>query len=121
MHMFIVGLLSASAMSSASLVEPSEPAMREAFASDLSDGVMSALSYVAETGGAAALERIHQARTDEYEIRTFRKVDCRPSFDKLGHVCDFAVEIDTIAGPIARTVTGRFFIGSDGLVFEVDA
>jgi hypothetical protein len=83
--MFVVGLLAVTALSGANFVEPNEDAMREAFASDLSDGVRGVLAYVAETGGPEALARIRDARTDEFEVRAFRKVECRPSAP--GHVC----------------------------------
>ena len=99
MYMLLVGLLAAFVWSGAK-VEPNEDAMRQAFASDLADGVTSALAYVARTGGAQALARIRQAHTDAFEIRTFRKIDCRPTDDKPGHLCDFVVEVDTVAGPI---------------------
>ena len=118
MHMFVVGLLAVTALSGANFVEPNEDAMREAFASDLSDGVRGVLAYVAETGGPEALARIRNARTDEFEVRGFRKVECRASAGKPGHVCDFAVEIDTVAGPIAQSMAGRFFVGPWGLTYD---
>jgi hypothetical protein len=80
--------------------------------------VRAALAYVAETGGPGAVARIHEARTDEFALRSFRKLACRPSADKPGHMCDFAVEIDTIAGPIAQQVVGRFFAGPWGLAYQ---
>ena len=118
MHMFVVGLLAVTALSGANFVEPNEDAMREAFASDLSDGVRGVLAYVAETGGPEALARIRDARTDEFEVRSFRKVECRASAGKPGHVCGFAVEIDTVAGPIAQSIAGRFFVGPNGLAYD---
>ena len=118
MHMLIVGLLAGAAWSDAAGVEPSEGAMREAFASELSDGVNSALTFVAETEGAAGLARIRAARTDEFEIVAFRKGKCHPSVGDPGHVCRFLVEVGTVAGPILRSVSGRFHAGPCGLVFE---
>src|SRR6516225_7261835 len=53
MHMFIVGLLAATALAGTNRVEPSEQAMRVAFASDLADGVRAALAYVAENGAGS--------------------------------------------------------------------
>ena len=118
MHMFIVGLLAATALAGTNRVEPSEQAMRVAFASDLADGVRAALAYAAETGGPEAVARIREARTDAFEIRSFRKLACRPSASKPGHMCDFSVEIDTITGPIAQQVDGRFFVGTWGLAYQ---
>jgi hypothetical protein len=117
MHMFIIGLLAATALAGRN-VEPSEEAMRIAFASDLADGVKAALAFVAETGGAEAVARIREARTDAFEIRSFRKLTCRPSAGKPGHLCDFAFEIDTVAGPIAQQVAGVFMPGPWGLTYE---
>src|SRR5579864_4141011 len=118
MHMLIVGLMAATALAGHN-VEPSEEAMRIAFASDLADGVGAALAYVGETGGPEAVARIHEARTDAFEIRSFRKLTCRTSAGKPGHLCDFAVEIDTVAGPIAQQVAGRFVAGPWGLAYQM--
>jgi hypothetical protein len=121
MHIFGVALLAATVWSDASFIEPSEDAMREAFASDLTRGVQAVLSYVAETGGEAALVRIREAHTDAFEIRSFRKGACRPSEAREGHICAFAVEVDTIAGPIERSMVGRFNVGPCGLAYDHDA
>ena len=118
MHMFAVGLLAATALSGAGSSEPSEQAMREAFATDLADGVRAALVYVAETGGPEALAHIRQARTEEFEISGFRKIACRPDADASGHLCDFAVEVDTVLGPIERAIAGRFLVGPCGLTYR---
>jgi hypothetical protein len=121
MHMFAVALLATAAWSSVGIVEPSENAMREAFASDLSKGVEGVLAYVAETGGDEALARIREAHTDAFEVRGFRKRECRPSDGKSGYVCDFAVEVDTVAGPIETSIAGRFYVGPCGLAYDHDA
>jgi hypothetical protein len=125
MHIFGVALLAATMLSNASFHEPSEDAMREAFAADLSYGVQAVLSYVAQTGGEQALARIRAAHTDAFEILSFRKGACRPSEDRpgqdRGYVCEFAVEIDTVAGPIVRSTAGRFHVGPCGLAYENDA
>jgi hypothetical protein len=121
MHIFGVALLAATMLSNASFYEPSEDAMREAFAADLSYGVQAALSYVAQTAGDEALARIRAAHTDAFEILSFRKGACRPSEDRPGHVCEFAVEIDTVAGPIVKSTAGRFYVGPCGLAYENDA
>jgi hypothetical protein len=121
MHMFVVALLATTAWSDIGFVEPSENAMREAFASDLSQGVQSVLTFVAETGGEEALARIREAGTDAFEIRAFRKGACRPSVSSSGLVCDFAVEVDTVAGSIERSIAGRFYVGPCGLAYDHDA
>jgi hypothetical protein len=121
MRLFAVALLAATALLRAYVTEPDEQAMRQAFASDLADGVGAMLGYVATAGGPETLARIREARTDAFTIRAFRKIECHPSEDKPGHYCDFLVEVDTIAGPIARPVAGRFFAGPRGLAFDRDA
>lgn len=126
MHMFAVALLAATTLSNANFVEPSEDAMREAFASDLSNGVKGVLAHVAKIGGPQALARIRAARTDEYEIRGFRKVECRrddrgAAQNASAHVCGFVVEIDTVAGPFERSIDGRFVNGACGLAYDHDA
>jgi hypothetical protein len=95
--------------------------MREAFASDLRQGVQQVLSYVEQTGGEEAIRRIREAHTDAFELRGFRKVECRPSEGKPGHICDFAVEVDTVAGLIEQSIAGRFYIGPGGLAYDHDA
>src|SRR3974390_2168579 len=110
MHMFAVGLLAASALSYTG-GEPSEDAMREAFAADLSQGVKSVLGWVAEAGGEAALARIREAQTGAFEVRGFRKGECRQNEIGPGHICVFAIEIDTVAGPIEASIAGRFYLG----------
>jgi hypothetical protein len=98
--------------------EPSEAAMRSAFAATLSAQVQSVLDFVAETGGADALDKVRAARIDEFDIRSFSKLDCAPSAAKPGHVCKFAVRIGVVTGQFDRTLTGRFYTGPHGLMFE---
>lgn len=100
--------------------EPSEMAMRAAFAAKLAAQVQGALDYVAETGGAEAVEKVRAAGTDRFEIRSFTKLDCARS-DELGHVCGFAVEVGTVGGPLQHSLRGRFFSGPRGLVFAHEA
>ena len=121
MHRFFVTLVAATAWSDVGFIEPSENAMREAFASDLRQGVRQVLSYVEQTGGEEAVRRIRGARTDTFALHGFRKVECRPSEGKPGHICDFAVEVETVAGPIEKSIAGRFYIGLGGLAYDHDA
>jgi hypothetical protein len=99
--------------------EPSQAAMRAAVQLTLSAQVQSALAYVAATGGEQALARVRAARTDAFDIRRFTKLDCAARAS--GHVCGFAVRIGVVTGPFDRTMTGRFYTGPHGLVFENDA
>jgi len=63
--------------------EPAEADMRAAFQATLSADVQSALDYIAEVGGAEALQRVRDAGTDRFAIRTFRKHDCARTPDRL--------------------------------------
>jgi hypothetical protein len=54
-------------------------------------------------------------------ISSFRKGACLPSEGQGGHICAFAVEIDTVAGPIEQSIAGRFHVGPCGLVYDHDA
>ena len=100
--------------------EPTERAMRAAFETTLAAQVRSALDFVAETGGQAAIDKVRAARTDEFDIRSFTKLNCASSAAKPGHVCDFAVRVGVVNGLLEQTMTGRFYAGPHGLVFEND-
>jgi hypothetical protein len=100
--------------------EPSEGAMRLAFEATLTAQVQGVLDYIAETGGPEALEKVREAGTDRFEIRSFAKLDCMRG-EKPGHVCGFAVDVSTVGGSLQHTLTGRFFSGSRGLIFAHEA
>jgi hypothetical protein len=121
MDIFAAALLAATGLFSIDVPEPSEDAMQAAFASHLADGVKTVLAYAERTGGADAVARIRTTRTDEYAVRTFRKIECRPGDGRPGRICHFMVEIDTIAGPMARLLAGRFVMGPNGLSYDPDA
>ena len=121
MNIFMVALLAAIGLFSTDVPEPSEDAMQAAFASHLADGVKAVLAYAARTGGPDAVGRIRTTRTDEYALRTFRKIECRPGDGRSSRICHFMVEIDTIAGPMARLLVGRFVMGPNGLTYDPDA
>jgi hypothetical protein len=100
--------------------EPSATDMRSAFQATLAAQVQSALDFVAETGGEEALAKVRAARTEEFDIRSFTKLDCAPSAAKPGHVCGFAVRVAVVGGLLEQTMTGRFYAGPHGLVFVND-
>ena|SRR6266545_5026467 len=100
--------------------EPTEAAMRAAFETRLAAQVRSVLDFVAETGGPEAVDKVREARTDEFDIRWFRKLDCSRSARRPGHVCEFAVRVGVVSGTIEQTMTGRFYFGARGLVFAYE-
>jgi hypothetical protein len=79
--------------------------------------VQAVLDYVAETGGEEALARVRAARTAEFDIRSFTKLDCATSADRPGHLCEFAVRVGVVTGELQATMRGRFYAGPRGLVF----
>ena len=97
--------------------EPSAADMRSAFQATLTAQVQSVLDYVAETGGEEALAKVRAARTDEFYIRSFTKLDCAASARQPGHVCEFAVRVGVVTGELQATMRGRFFASPRGLVF----
>ena len=97
--------------------EPSATDMRSAFQATLTAQVQSVLDYVAETGGEEALAKVRAARTDEFDIRSFTKLDCAASARQPGHVCEFAVRVGVVTGELQATMRGRFFASPRGLVF----
>jgi len=120
MRVSFVALVALVASSDVGAIEPSESDMREAFASDLRRGVQQMLAFVEQTQGQQAVRRLHEARTDAFRLGEFRKHDCRQSKDKPGHICEFAVEVDTVAGTIKKSMAGRFHIGPYGLAYDHD-
>ena len=97
--------------------EPSAAEMRSAFQATLTAQVGSVLDYIAATGGEEALARVRAARTDQFDIRSFTKLDCAAGTGGRGHVCDFVVRIGVVTGELQATMTGRFYAGPRGLVF----
>jgi hypothetical protein len=77
------------------------------------------LEFLVETGGREALDSVRLARTDEFDIHSFKKLDCSRS-PKAGHVCEFAVRIGVVNGTLVHTLSGRFYDGPRGLVFAYD-
>jgi hypothetical protein len=120
MRAFVVPLAAVGLLAGVYSDQPGEQDMQGAFAATLAAEVQSALDFAAETGGPGAVERIRQAGTDRFEIRSFRKLDCARDEAGEGHVCDFAVDIDVVNGSLQRQLTGRFFAGPDGLKFAHD-
>jgi hypothetical protein len=60
---------------------------------------------------------VRAARTDQFDIRSFTKLDCATGAGGRGHVCEFAVRIGVVTGELQATMTGRFYAGPRGLVF----
>ncbi len=100
--------------------EPTEGAMRAAFAASLATQVQSALDFVAETGGPEAVSKVREAGSDKFAIGGFRKLGCRQGRDG-GYLCRFSVDIVVVGGHIREELTGRFYQRDDAFVFAQDA
>jgi hypothetical protein len=112
MRLFMVPLIAFGMVAVDQTDEPSEGAMRAAFELRLATQVESAMDFLAETHGPAAVERVRQAGTDQFTVRSFTKKDCQRGRD--GYVCAFAVDLTVVNGTIQQTVKGRFTPAPDG-------
>jgi hypothetical protein len=101
--------------------EPAASQMRIAFAARLAADVQGALAFVAETGGAAAVDQVRAAGTDRFEIRSFRKLDCARMDEGRGYVCGFVVDVNVVNGTLHRTLSGYFLPGPSGPIFKHEA
>ncbi len=118
MRFFVFPLVALGVVAGGYSDEPSEGQMKTAFETSLSAQVRNALEFVAEAGGPEAVQKIQQAGSDRFAIRTFRKLDCARAADHAGYVCGFAVNIDLMNGNLERQMNGRFSSGSGGLAFS---
>jgi hypothetical protein len=112
MRLFMVPLIAFGMVAVDQTDEPSEGAMRTAFELRLAAQVESAMDFLAETHGPEAVERVRQAGTDQFTVRSFTKKECQRSDN--GFVCAFAVDLTVINGTIQQTVRGRFTPARDG-------
>jgi hypothetical protein len=97
--------------------EPSEARMQGAFETSLTIQVRNMLDFIAEVSGTEAAEKIRQAGSDRFAIRSFRKFDCSRGRD-AGYRCSFAVDIELMNGNLERRIDGRFSLdASGGLAF----
>ena len=55
--------------------------------------VESAMDFLAETHGPAAVEQVRAAGTDQFTVRSFAKKDCQRG--ENGYICAFAVDLAT--------------------------
>lgn len=120
MRVWTVPIVAVAVIAASVSDEPSEGAMRAAFETSLVAQVQGALEFIAETGGEAAIERVRTAGTDQFAIRSFRKLECAPSASKAGYVCGFSVDVEVVDGSLRQTLSGRFYTSPAGLAFALD-
>jgi hypothetical protein len=112
MRLFMVPLIAFGMVAVDQTDEPTEGAMRAAFELRLAAQVESAMDFLAETHGPEAVERVRQAGTDQFTVRSFTKKQCQRSGN--GFVCAFTVDLSVVNGTIQQTVRGRFMPSRDG-------
>jgi hypothetical protein len=98
---------------------PSEIQMRDAFQHHLADQTARTVEFIQETAGPSAVERVKVAGNDQFEIRSFRKLECQQSRGNPGYDCTFNVDMDLANGMMHRALEGRFYNTSTGLTFEL--
>jgi hypothetical protein len=108
-----VGLIAASYTGD----EPSEYQMRAAFEGSLAAQVRNALEFAREIGGDEAVTKIRESGMDRYTLNAFQKLNCRMD-DGAAHVCEFAVDVGLVNGPLQKTITGRFSKSRNGFAFR---
>jgi hypothetical protein len=118
MRLWIVPLLAVGAFAgSNSSNEPSEYQMRTAFEGSLAAQVRNALEFAREIGGDEAVTKIRENGMDRYTLNAFQKLSCRMD-DVSAHVCEFAVDVGLVNGPLQKTITGRFSKSGNGFAFR---
>jgi hypothetical protein len=113
MRLFVLPLAAAALIAGGFSDEPGEAQMQQAFETSLATQIRNTLDFVAETGGAEAVEKIRQAGSDRFAIRSFHKLDCSPAGGN-GYRCSFAVDVELMNGTLERRIDGRFLPDSSG-------
>jgi hypothetical protein len=113
MRLFVFPLITLAVLAGGFSEEPREAQMQQAFETSLSIQVRNTLDFVAEVSGAEAVEKIREAGSDRFAIRSFRKLDCSRA-GGAGYLCSFAVDIELMNGRLERRIDGRFSPNSFG-------
>jgi len=107
MRIFVFPLATLAALAGGFSDEPSASQMQRAFETSLATQVRNTLDVIAEVSGPEAVEKIRQAGSDRFAIRSFRKLDCSRARE-VGYRCSFAVDIELMNGSMERRLDGRF-------------
>lgn len=97
--------------------EPSEYQMRTAFEGSLAAQVRNALEFAREAGGDEAVVKIRENGMDRFTLNAFQKLNCRAD-DGSAHVCEFAIDVGLVNGPLHKTISGRFRKSGNGFAFH---
>jgi hypothetical protein len=112
--LFAIGVIAGSHPSD----EPSEVQMRTAFEGSLAAQVRNALDFAREAGGDEAVIKIRAHGMDRFTLNAFQKLNCRAQEGGFAHVCEFAVDVGLVNGPLQKTISGRFNKSGNGFVFH---
>jgi len=121
MRALVLPLIAVGVLFYAHADEPTENQMRSAFERGLAAQVADVMSFVDEIGGREAVEHVRMTGNDRFEIRNFRKVDCKGMATKSGFECAFIVNITLANGLMQRELKGRFYNTPEGMQFALDA
>jgi hypothetical protein len=112
-------LIAASAMAYTHIDGPTEFQMRNAFENYLTDQVAQTMQFIQTTGSPGIVKKVKDSGNDRFEIRAFRKIECRQLRQEPSYSCAFSVDIDLTNGIMHRTLEGRFYNSSRGLAFAL--
>lgn len=113
MRIFVFPLTTLVVIAAGFSEEPREAQMQQAFETSLATQVRDTLDFVAQVSGSEAVEKIREAGSDRFAIRSFRKLDCSRA-GGAGYFCSFAVDIELMNGSLERRIDGRFSLNSSG-------
>jgi hypothetical protein len=117
LRILVVILIAGGAMAYSDINPPTEIQMRNAFENYLAHQVAETMQFIQTTGGPSIIKTVKDTGNDRFEIRAFRKIECRQLQQKPSYSCTFSVDIDLTNGITHRTLEGRFYNSSRGFTF----
>lgn len=120
MRILILPLVAAGVIFFAHTREPTENQMRAAFERSLAAEVADTMTFIGDSGGPKAAERVRMIGNDRFEISNFRKASCKSMETRSGYRCAFAANIILANGPMQRSLVGRFYNSSEGIKFSFE-
>lgn len=120
MRILILPLVAAGVIFFAHTDEPTENQMRGAFERSLAAEVADTMTFIGDSGGPKAAERVRMIGNDRFEISNFRKASCKSMETRSGYRCAFAANIILANGPMQRSLVGRFYNSSEGIKFSFE-
>jgi hypothetical protein len=119
LRVLVVILIAVGAMAYSDINPPTEIQMRNAFDNYLAHQVAETMQFIQTTGGPSIIKKVKDSGNDRFEIRAFRKIECRQLQQEPNYSCTFSVDINLTNGIMQRTLEGRFYNSSRGLAFAL--